>query len=100
MAIDLSTSQDPAAVYAQMRPDQRTAIAEEFMRVLQLAGDTAGPRFTLAPQETLTPEQVATLHVYTREHHPDLFAMVMQHPVTLLSLASLAASGKGGGRSR
>ncbi len=100
MAIDLSTTQDPAAVYAQMRPDQRTAIAEEFMRVLRLAGDTAGPRFTLAPQETLTPEQVATLHVYTREHHPDLFAMVMRHPVTLLALAFLEASGRGGGRSR
>ena len=100
MAIDLSTTQDPAAVYAQMRPDQRTAIAEEFMRVLRLAGDTAGPRFTLAPQETLTPEQVATLHVYTREHHPDLFAMVMQHPVTLLALSSIEAAARANGRRR
>jgi hypothetical protein len=94
MAIDLSTTPDPAAVYAQMRPDHRTAIAEEFMRVLQLAGDTASPRFRLAPQETLTPEQVATLHVYTREHHPDLFATVMQHPVTRLALASLEAAAR------
>jgi hypothetical protein len=100
VAIDLSTTPEAVAVYAQMRPDLRTAIAVEFMRLLQLAGDTAAPHYALAAQETLTPEQVATLHAYTRARHPELFAIVMRHPVTLTALASLGVTVQAGGRRR
>jgi hypothetical protein len=93
MAVDLATTQNPVTIYAEMRPDYRTAIAEEFMRLLRLAGDNAAPYYHVPPMETLTAEQVAALHVYTRDRHPDLFDMVMRHPVTLLALASLAPAG-------
>ncbi|MBF6591844.1 MAG: hypothetical protein IVW57_15150 [Ktedonobacterales bacterium] len=95
--------QNPVAVYAQMRPDQRTAIGLEFSRLLNLSGDGTAPRFALDARGMLSAEQAATLHQYARERHPDIFAQVMRHPVTRSSLASLAqpaavptqASGRG-----
>ncbi len=93
MAIDLATTESPITIYEQMRPDYRTAIAEEFMRLLRLAGDAMAPYQHVPPMETLPAEQVAALHVYTRERHPDIFDMVMQHPVTRLALSSLEPVG-------
>ncbi len=102
------SSADPNALYAQMRPDQRTAIANEFVRHLTLAGDPAAAEFARAeearlsragrlemakqgfdalPPELESVDHVASLHTYTRDHHPDLFDKVAQHPVTVASLA-------------
>ena len=101
------TTADPKALYARMRPDQRTAIANEFIRLLRLAGDPGVARFTgedadgepgagtetvrksfdARPPELESPEQVASIHTYTREHHPDIFEQVAHHPVTIASLA-------------
>lgn len=111
---DFDTS-NPDSLYAQMRPDQRTVIANEFIRLLTIAGDPAVERLrqdveaaeeyvppqasnpvdeqaaaqTVASSEhpvRVTAEQVSRLHTYTREHHPDIFAQVMHHPVTVAAL--------------
>lgn len=102
------TTADPQALYARMRPDQRTAIANEFVRCLRLAGDPGVARFTgedaggepgagqpetarqsfdARPPALESPEQVASIHTYTREQRPDLFEQVARHPVVLASLA-------------
>jgi hypothetical protein len=92
---------DAEALYAQMRPDQRTAIALEFVRCLQLAGDPAAEQFmaqaeqvsaadekveviggALVTPRLLTAQQAAAVHRYTFDHHPDCFTQVMQHPLT------------------
>src|SRR5215510_7123870 len=56
---------DAETLYEQMRPDQRTAIALEFVRCLRLAGDPAADRFMAeaeqaeaAPQGGVAEEQV------------------------------------------
>lgn len=87
---------DPADIYKQMRPDQWTAIANEFVRVLKIAGDSQADRFAGeaaadGQQTTSTPvlktlDQAVAVHVYTRDHYPDRFAEVAQHPVTVASL--------------
>jgi hypothetical protein len=113
---DFDTS-NPDSLYAQMRPDQRTIIANEFIRLLTIAGDPAieqlrqdveaaeeyvppqasnpvderAAAHTVASSEhpvRVTAEQVSRLHTYTREHHPDVFAQVMHHPVTVAALAA------------
>ena len=101
------TTADPQALYARMRPDQRTAIANEFIGCLRLAGDPVVARFTgedadgehsagqpearqsfdARPPAIESPEQVASIHTYTREHRPDLFEQVARHPVTVASVA-------------
>jgi hypothetical protein len=116
---DFDTS-NPDSLYAQMRPDQRTVIANEFIRLLTIASDPAVEQLrqdveaaeeyvppqashpederaaahTVASSEhpvRVTTEQVSRLHTYTREHHPDIFAQVMHHPVTLAALAAPGA---------
>jgi hypothetical protein len=98
---------DAEALYDQMRPDQRTAIALEFVRCLQLAGDPAAEQFmaqaeqvsaadekveviggTLVTPRLLTAQQAAAVHRYTFDHHPDCFTHVMQHPLTQAVLAA------------
>ena len=92
---------DPTDIYKQMRPDQWTAIANEFVRVLTVAGDSQTEHFTgeVAPggrQATNAPvlktfDQAVAVHMYTRDHYPNLFAEVTHHPVTVASLQTPGA---------
>jgi hypothetical protein len=92
---------DPADMYSQMRPDQWTAIANEFLRVLKVAGDPQGDHLAneFAPaDQQITPtsvlktrDQAVAIHLYTRDHYPDLFAEVARHPVTVASLQAPGA---------
>ncbi|HEX8037174.1 MAG TPA: hypothetical protein VF510_25190 [Ktedonobacterales bacterium] len=88
---------DPTEIYRQMRPDQWTAIANEFVRVLKIAGDSQADRFAgvaaTDSQQTTTStpvlktlDQAIAVHRHTRDHYPDLFAEVARHPVTVASL--------------
>jgi hypothetical protein len=96
MATDLATTEDPEPIYARMRPDQRTAIGEEFIRLFRLSGDPEAQRLASevastfsVPSALLAPEQVAAMHRYARARHPEIFAVVMQHGVTAYALAWL-----------
>src|SRR5258707_9116136 len=122
---DFDTS-NPDSLYAQMRPDQRPFTANEFIRLLTIAGDPAVEQLrqdveaaeeyvppqasnpederavahTVAASEhpvRVTTEQVSRLHTYTREHHPDIFTQVMHHPVTVAALAAPGAPEHNGG---
>jgi hypothetical protein len=104
---------DAESLYEQMRPDQRTAIALEFVRCLRLAGDPAADQFTAEAEQTesvpqgsvaeeqvvvtggaletprlFTAQQAAAIHRYTFERHPDCFAEILHHPLTQAVLAS------------
>ena len=98
---------DAATVYEQLRPDQRTAIALEFVRCLRLAGDPAAEQFMAEAEQTsaagekvaviggalvtprlLTAQQAAEIHRYTYDHHPDCFTQVIHHPLTQAVLAA------------
>jgi len=96
ISTDQFAHDDPTGIYNQMRPDQWTAIANEFVRVLKIAGDSqadhfAGVAATDGQQITGTPvlktlDQAVAVHMYTRDHYPDLFSEVARHPVTVASL--------------
>jgi hypothetical protein len=98
---------DAQSLYEQMRPDQRTAIALEFVRCLQLAEDPAAEQFmaqgeqasaagekveviggALVTPRLLTAQQAAAVHRYTFDHHPDCFTHVLQHPLTQAVLSA------------
>jgi hypothetical protein len=98
---------DAQSLYEQMRPDQRTAIALEFVRCLQLEGDAAAEQFmaqaeqvgtadekveviggALVTPRLLSAQQAAAIHRYTFDHRPDCFTQVMRHPLTQAILAA------------
>lgn len=101
ISVEQFAHDDPTDMYKQMRPDQWTAIANEFLRVLKIAGDPQVDRFAhefapAAQQATPTSvlktlDQAVAVHMYTRDHYPDLFADVAHHPVTLASLQAPGA---------
>ena len=104
--------QDVEGLYARMRPDQRTAVANEFIRVLSLAGNPMVQRFSQEDQcgsrrwsrrrrremrsrsrQQMQPaEAVVELHRYVRERRPDLFEQVMRHPVTVAAMRAPGAA--------
>lgn len=88
---------DMADLYARMRPDQRTAIAGEFIRLLTLAGDDKADEFRQHFQrktqitkdrsnELLPAEQVASVDSYVRQRHPEMIRQMLEHPVTVSAL--------------
>lgn len=86
MSTEEFAQDDPRAVYERMRPDQRTAIAGEFMRLFRLSGDPEAQRYDTEIVEMWPAERVAELHRYAQQHHPEIFEQVMRHPVTQASL--------------
>ncbi|HEX5547049.1 MAG TPA: hypothetical protein VFX24_06530 [Ktedonobacterales bacterium] len=85
------------ALYERMRPDQRTAIAGEFIRLLTLAGDNHVEQFRQKFQERtqltdgasdhlLSAGQVEAIDSYVRQSHPEMIAQMLQHPVTRSAL--------------
>ena len=88
---DQFTQSDPRRLYARLRPDQRTAIAGEFLRLFRLSGDPEALRFDTPIEGMLPPERVAELHTYARQHHPEILEQVRDHPVTQAALAAPGA---------
>jgi len=85
------------ALYERMRPDQRTAVAGEFIRLLTLAGDNRAEQFRQklqdhtqitgdAANELLSGEQVEAIDNYVRQSHPEMIAQLVSHPVTRSAL--------------
>ena len=90
---------DMQLLYARMRPDQRTAVAGEFIRLLGLAGDDQAQHFreqfqrhaqvaTDATEELLSADEVAAIDQYVRQQHPEMIEEMLNHPVTQSALAS------------
>lgn len=86
-------------LYERMRPDQRTAIAGELIRLLVLSGDDHAEQFRQqfqqhtqitsdASEELLSADQVAAVDSYVRQQHPELIAQLLTHPVTQSALRS------------
>ncbi len=79
-------------LYEQMRPDQRTAMAGEFIRLLGLAEDPQAEQFrqqfqrhtqgsTEAADELLSADEVAGVDSYVRGKHPEMIEQLLRHPV-------------------
>lgn len=81
------TDRDIRALYARLRPDQRTAIAGEFIRLFRLSGDPAAQQFDKRIQGMLPASQVAEMHIFARDHLPRVLDQVREHPVTHEALA-------------
>ena len=84
-------------LYERMRPDQRTAMAGEFIRLLTLAGDNHAEQFRQklqdhtqitgdAANELLSAGQVEAIDGYVRQSHPEMIAQLAAHPVARSAL--------------
>jgi len=81
---------DPAAVYAQLPPDQRAVIAQEFMQQFKQSGDPISQQFAGLNPNNITPQQLSVMHQQARKH-PGVLERVMQHPIAVAALGGFAA---------
>lgn len=93
-------------LYEQMRPDQRTAMAGEFIRLLGLANDPQAEQFrqqfqrhtqiaAVEKDELLSADEVAKVDSYVREKHPEMIEQLLRHPVTESALKMPGARSHG-----
>lgn len=82
-----SQSDNLAGMYSRMRPDQRMAIAEQFIREFRLSHDPQAQRFVGEVGEDVPAGQVLEMHQFAQQNAPEAFARVMDHPVTRAAFA-------------
>lgn len=82
--------ENPEQIYAQLNPDQRAAIAQEFMQQFQQSGDPIAQQFSRLDPHSVTPHQLATIHQHARKN-PDVLEHVMRHPIASAALGGFAA---------
>ena len=68
------------AIYAQLNPQQRAALAQEFMQGFRASGNPKAQQFTSINPNNVTPQQLSAMHQHARQEHPGLLGRVMQHP--------------------
>lgn len=81
----------PEQIYAQLTPEQRAALAQEFQSHFQQSGAPAAQQFANVDPQTATPQQLADMHQHARENHPNILGKVMGHPIAAAALGAFAA---------
>ncbi len=83
--------ENPEQIYAQLNPDQRAAIAREFMQGLQQEGSPMAQQFAGMDPSQVSPQQLAAMHKHASQNHPGLLGRVMRHPIAMAGLGGFAA---------
>lgn len=78
----------PEQIYSQLTPEQRAAIAQEFMNHFQQNGNQ---QFANVDAQNVSAQQLADMHHHARENHPGILGKVMSHPLAAAALGAFAA---------
>ena len=91
---DQTQPTDPAALYAQLTPEQRTAFAQQFVTQFQNSGNAQSQQIAASVDpKTATPQQLADMHQHASENHPGFLEGLLNHPVAVAAFAGLATYG-------
>jgi hypothetical protein len=83
--------EEPATVYAQLNQQQRTTLAQEFIRGFQRSPDAGAESFTRVDPKKVSLQQLADMHVYARVEQPEVLGRVMRHPIVVALLGGFGA---------
>jgi hypothetical protein len=83
--------ENPETMYAQLNPQQRAALAQEFMQGFQESGDPKAQQFASIDPNKVTPQQLAAMHQHARQEQPGVLGRVMRHPIAMAVLGGFAA---------
>ena len=95
MADDQQTAPaDPAALYAQLTPEQRAAFAQQFQQQFAQSSDPKSQQLAASVDpKTATPQQVAEMHEHAAAAHPGFLEGLLNHPIATAALSGLAVYG-------
>lgn len=77
-------------IYSQLSPDQRAALAQEYLTQFQSAGATPG-QFAGVDTSNVSAQQLAEMHKHAQQHHPEFLAGLRKHPLLIGVLGGVAA---------
>jgi hypothetical protein len=83
--------EEPAAVYAQLNQQQRTMLAQEFIRGFQRSPVTGAESFAQVDPKKVSLQQLADMHTYARAEQPEVLGRVMRHPIVAALLGGFGA---------
>ena len=83
-------AENPEAIYAQLSPEQRSAIAQEFLQEFQQSGSPLGQQFGSLNPNNITPAQLGKMHQQASKENPGILSKVMQHPIATAALGAFA----------
>jgi|SRR5215831_18482308 len=86
-----TSEQDPEAVYSKLNPQQRTTLAEEFIRGFKKSGDTHEEPLASIDPKKVTPQQLAAMHQHARDEHPDVLGRAMRNSIIAVFLTGFGA---------
>src|SRR5215472_1916650 len=85
------SSDEPAAVYGQLNQQQRTMLAQEFIRGFQRSPVAGAESFTGLDLKKVSLQQLADMHLYARAEKPEVLGRVMRHPIVAALLGNFGA---------
>lgn len=86
----MADQQTPVEAYGQLSQAQRTELAAHFLDQMKQENHAAYAQYAHIDVNTVTAEQLAELHDHTAKHMPNVFGVVMSHPVITAALAGFA----------
>jgi hypothetical protein len=83
---------DPVGFYTQLDPAQRAAIAEEFIDRFRLLDDPGAREYARVDPHFTSPNQLAQMHEYAADMHPEVLADMLKNPTIASALGSPGAA--------
>jgi hypothetical protein len=80
----------PQEIYAQLSPEQRASIAQQFQAALQQSPHPDAQQLSQIDPQAATPEDVAKMHDHAAQHDKGAFGVVLRHPVVTAALGAFA----------
>jgi hypothetical protein len=77
---------NPVDLYTELEPAQRAAIAEEFIDRFRQLDDPGARQFARVDPHYTSPNQLAQMHEYAADTHPEVLADMMKNPAIASAL--------------
>ena len=78
-------------IYAQLAPDQRAGIAQQFLSALQQSDHPVAQQLSQIDPSTATADDLAKMHEHVVQHNKGALGLVLNHPVVAAALGAFAA---------
>ena len=92
---EAATTWMPVDVYTQLDPAKRTAIAEEFIDRFRRFDDPGAREYARVDPHFTSPNQLAQMHEYAADTHPEILADMMKIPDIALALGDFGTAETG-----
>ena len=83
---------DSVDFYTQMDPAQRAAIAGEFIGRFRQLDDRGAREYARVDPHFTSPNQLAQMHEYAADTHPEVLADMMKNPALASALGGSGAA--------